>query len=125
MVFTYNIENDAGVVRMLIGDTDADNALFQDAEIDALLTLEGGVVRLAAAQALDTIGSSEVMILKVIRLMDLETDGAAVSRELRQRATALRKQHEEGSGDYQGMFDWAEMALDPFGTREILSGVRV
>ena len=77
-------------VRMLIpdnhcGDPQAPevvtDAIFSDAELDDFLLMEGADVRLAVAQALDTIGSSEVRILKTVRLrIGRETDGAAVSR---------------------------------------------
>ncbi len=124
MAFSYTPGGgDRDLVRLLIGDTnltELDAQMFQDAEVDALLTLEENVVRLAAAQALDTMASSEVMLLKVVRDQDLSTDGAAVSRELRARAAALRAQHEAVGGTYEGLFDWAEIVTDPFSARERL-----
>ena len=81
---------DMDMVRLLIADT-GDVPLFTDNQIGAFLTLEGGV-KLAAAQALDTMASSEVMVSKVIRTLDLQTDGAKVAAELRARAAALREQ---------------------------------
>lgn len=79
-----------GQVRLLISDTDEDNLVFSDAEISAFLALEGASVRLAAAQALDTIASNEVMVSKVIRTQDLATDGAKVADALRKHAASLR-----------------------------------
>jgi len=105
-------------VRLLITDTDMAHAIFQDEEVDEFLALEDQDVRLAAAQALDVIASSEALILKVIKLLDLSTDGKALSEALRAHAKELRRQVAEGSGDMAGLFDWAEMALDPFSTRE-------
>ena len=124
MTFTYDLAANSGLVRLLIPDVDEDNVLFQDAEIDAFLTLENNVVRLAAAQALDTLASSEVMILKVIKVLDVSTNGDRVGKELRERATALREQHEQGVGDPDGMFDIAEWVVDDFGAREFFLGVR-
>lgn len=79
-------------VRLLISDTSTP-ALFTDDEIAAFLDLNGGAVRLAAAEALDTIASNEAMVSKKITTQDLSTDGPAVSRELRARAADLRAQH--------------------------------
>lgn len=81
-----------GKVRLLCTDLDEAEPLLTDAQITALLTLEGDDVRLAAAQALDTIASSEALVSKRIRTQDLQTDGPAVAKELRERAASLRKQ---------------------------------
>lgn len=81
-----------GMVRLLCTDLDEVAPLLTDAQISGLLVLESGNVRLAAAQALDTIASSEALVSKKIRTLDLQTDGPAVAAELRARATGLRKQ---------------------------------
>ena len=47
-------------------------------------------IRLAAADALETIAVSEVLVSKKIRTQDLTTDGPAVSAELRALAKRLR-----------------------------------
>lgn len=90
--FTYDPTTPQGKVRMLISDVDEANPVFSDGEIEAFLFMEVGNVRMAAAQALDTIASNEVMVSKVIRTLDLQTDGSKVSAELRARATTLREQ---------------------------------
>ena len=87
-----------GLVRLLATDLDEEAPLFTDAQITAFLTLEGNVPRLAAAQALDTIASSEALVSKKIRTQDLSTDGPAVAKELRDRATELRRQVDTGQG---------------------------
>jgi hypothetical protein len=79
-------------VRLLISDTNDASPVFTDAEISAFITLAGSNVRLAAAEALDTLASNEVMVSKVIKTQDLQTDGAKVAAELRARATTLREQ---------------------------------
>jgi len=89
---------DVGKTRLLIPDTDEANLLLDDDQIGAFLALEGSV-KLAAAQALDTIASSEAMVSKVIRTQDVSTDGAKVAAELRARAAELRRQVDEGVGD--------------------------
>jgi hypothetical protein len=81
-----------GQVRLLCTDLDEVSPLFTDAHITAFLAMESANIRLAAAQALDTIASSEAMVSKKIRTQDLQTDGPAVAAELRERAASLRKQ---------------------------------
>jgi hypothetical protein len=112
-------------VRLLIGDTDLEepgNHIFQDEEIDAFLAMEASVVKLAAAQALDTMASSEAMILKKIRILDLTTDGPAVAKELRERASTLRDLYYDGDDQLP---DTAELVLDPHTYAERLNNERL
>lgn len=88
-------DSPVGQVRNLIADTDETNFALPDEQIQSLLTMEGGRVKRAAAQALDIIATSEVLISKVIRTVDLQTDGAKVAAELRARAASLREQDDE------------------------------
>lgn len=97
--------SDVTTVRLLINDTatvEADR-MFTDAEVQAFLDLEGGAVKLAAAQAIDTIADNEVLVSKVIKDRNLSTDGAKVADALRKRAAALRTQHDATADD--GFFD--------------------
>jgi len=113
---SYDPTTDAGKVRLLISDTDVSNEVFTDTEISTFLTLEGDSVYLAAAQALDTLASNEVLVQKRIKMLDLSTDGPAESRELRARASSLRDQHDDVTD-----FDIAEMVVDDFSARERLA----
>ncbi len=79
-------------VRLLIADIDPTRRVFTDGDVLGFLAIEGGSVKRAAAAALDTIGTSELLVSKVIRTQDLQTDGAKVAAELRARAAALRGQ---------------------------------
>lgn len=80
-------------VRTLIADLDTgDSQIFTDAQLQAFLDLEDGNVRRGAADALDAIAVSELLVSKVIRSQDLSTDGAKVAAELRARARDLRAQ---------------------------------
>jgi hypothetical protein len=87
----YDPATPAGQVRLLINDTSSDQ-VFTDPDIDGFLALEGGNVKLAAAQAIDVIADDEALTSKVIKDHDLATDGAKVADTLRKRATALRDQ---------------------------------
>lgn len=112
MAFTYDPSTDRGKVRLLCTDVRETNPLFQDAEIDAFLSLNTSV-RMAAAAALEVIAASEVLVLKKITNLDLETDGPAVARELRELAKQLRAQETA-----LGAFDIAEQIHDDFTLRE-------
>ncbi len=87
-----DFDTPAGQVRLLVADVDENNQLLPDAVIAGHLTMNGQDVRLAAADALDAIATSEVLVSKKIRTQDLATDGPAVSAELRAQARRLRDQ---------------------------------
>lgn len=116
--FTLDEDTDIGAVRMIVQDINAEQALFNDKAITRLLTLNGNDIRLAAAAALDIMASNQAMILKVIRLLDLSTDGAAVARALREHASQLRKDVAETDSVEGGLFDYAEMVTNAFTARE-------
>lgn len=106
-------------VRLLIADVDPEAQLFSDAQLQSFLRIVGGEgeswhVRRAAAEALDTIAVSEVLVGKVIRSQDLTTDGAKVSAELRARANSLRdradKDEDEASPEDSGGVEIVEFA---------------
>ena len=117
MAFTNDPTTDIGKVRLLIPDDVEAYAYYaDDAKITALLTLaadmEGSDIFNAAALGCETIGSNQLMILKVTKLLDIQVDGAAVAREMRMRAASLRSQAVEASSD--AGFEIAEMGLGHF-----------
>jgi hypothetical protein len=126
MAFTYDTTTDRGLVRLLLSDINSSNVIFQDDEIDAFLTLEGGNIKRAAATGKEAIAVNQLLLLKVIKLLDIQTDGSAVARELRMQAKELRDQAKEEEGiEEGGAFDWAEQVLDPFSARERLWNQRL
>jgi hypothetical protein len=92
--------------------------ILLDDDLQTFLDLEGGNIKRAAAQALDTIASSEAMVQKRITLLDLQTDGPATANALRQHAKDLRREAEDeiAVADADGLIDYAEMVLPPFTT---------
>lgn len=117
--FTYDVTTNRGKVRLLITDRDAANEIFNDNEIDAFLSMMGSNVFRAAAIALFQIAATEALLLKVIRLLELTTDGAKVADSL--RALALEYQEKADlaeAGEAAGSFDYAEMVVDDFTYRE-------
>ena len=107
MPWTYDVSTDRGKVRLLCTDSDTNQQIFTDAEIDAFLEIEGSSVRLAAAAALERIAATQALLLKKLVMLDLETDGPAVAKELRELAARLRDTEKGDEG-----FDIAEMGLD-------------
>jgi hypothetical protein len=95
---------DVGMMRLLIPDRDRGALLFTDEELAGFLSLEGGVKR-AAASAIEVVASNEVMVSKVIRTQDLQTDGAKVSDALMKRAAELRRQADEDDPATAGGLD--------------------
>lgn len=123
-MWSFDVSTVVGKVRLLIPDRNQDEAFFEDEEVEALIEMEGGgsssaTVRRAAALGLETMASDQVMVLKVMKLLDVSTDGKAVSEGLLERASRLRdqadrdEQAEEGGG-----FDVAELVVDTFSWRE-------
>lgn len=114
MAWTFDPTTDRGRVRLLIGDDDTDNQIFQDASIDAFLALEGDVVKLGAAAALEAIASKQAYIQKVMKVGDLTTDGAKLAQALRELAANWRAQVED-----EPAFDIAEWSISPAAATEI------
>lgn len=90
MAWTYDPTTDRGKVRLLCTDSDTNHQIFTDDEIDAFLAIENNAVRLAAAAALERIAASQTLLLKKLVMLDLETDGPAMAKELRAIAQQLR-----------------------------------
>jgi len=89
---SYDPTTPVGQVRLLLNDVDEDSFVFDDEEIGAFLTLEGGNVKRAAAQAIDTNASNELLASKVLRTQDLQTFGDKLATALRGHAQSLREQ---------------------------------
>jgi len=119
MSVTYNPNSEVGRVRLLITDTDIENPIFSDEEIEQFLNLTSvdseTDVRLAAALGLETMAASEAYVQKKLSMLDLSTDGPAVAKSLREAAMKLREQVEN-----EPAFGWAEMSLNPTVTYEII-----
>lgn len=80
-----------GQVRLLLNDV-AEPYVFDDPEIAAFLELEGHSVKRAAAQAIDTNATNEVLASKVLKTPNVTTDGAKAADAMRKHADRLRDQ---------------------------------
>lgn len=90
--------------RLLMADVGDDEYLTDD-QVVGYLDLNGGNPRRAAADALDAVATSELLVSKVIRTQDLQTDGAKVADALRKHADRLRAQADRADEDSWGGFD--------------------
>ena len=111
-----DVGNPLGKVRLLIADMTEGNFIFPDDNIQAFLDIQGQDIFAAAANALEVMAANEVMVLKRIRLLDLQTDGPEVSRELRQLAKTYREQSEY---DEDAGFEIANLGADEFTQRTL------
>jgi hypothetical protein len=105
---------------MRIFDRDVTNPVFQDEDIAAVyLTLERSNVKRTSAFFLETIATQEALILKVMKNLQLSTDGAKLADSLQKQAKDLRDQADiEDAFTGDGVFDWAEQVFDVFSERE-------
>lgn len=109
------LSTDLRRVRLLIPDTNPAARLFRVDELSDFMAMESGVKK-AAALALETIASSEVMVSKVITSQDLSTDGAKVSDALLKRAAMLRQQADDDDPEAGGGLDVIDFR-NPFNRR--------
>jgi hypothetical protein len=102
---SYDVTTALGQLRLLLNDTGPDALVFNDDELQAFLDMEGGSVKLAAAQAIDTNADNEVLASKVITTRDGSVNGAAVATALHARAEQLRAQVYAGDDADGGFFE--------------------
>lgn len=97
-------------VRVLIADM-ATPPLLDDPTLQTYLELQGWedgarwAVKRAAADALEAIAVSEVLVSKKIRTQDLTSDGPAVAESLRKLAAGLRTQADDDDPTLGGTFE--------------------
>jgi len=108
MAHTYDITNNIGKVRLLIGDTDiipTTDAQFNDEEIQAFLTLGNSSLLLAASYALEAWAATVTGDMKTERIGDYSygKDEAKAKTDL-----AKKYREEDSKNPY---FTWAEMNL--------------
>lgn len=95
----YDVTTNVGKVRLLLNDIDDNSPVFSDDELQAFLDIEGGSIKRAAAQAIDSQATNEALAAKVIKDHELTTDGAKLADAMRKHAAALRAQAKEDEGN--------------------------
>jgi hypothetical protein len=128
----FTVDEDNGLIQFatppLLGPITVEykHVLLLDSNINALIALEEQQAgnndgstddRLAAADCLDLIASSQALIQKKIKVLDLDTDGPALAKALRDHASTLRKQAYEQAMN-ESSFDIIEQINDKPGFRE-------
>jgi hypothetical protein len=117
-VSPVDFDTDVGKVRVLLGDTEAENVqsgigeymYFGDAEIGAFLDMYGDNVKLAAARAIEVIAGSQALLLKSWQSDDLAVNGDKIAESLRKIAAQLREEAiAEESSEY---FNLIRMYVD-------------
>ena len=125
MAFTYVLGTNTSMVRLLIPDRELVEYFFEDEEIAAIWAAQIGATDQVknlrtAATCLEIMSSDEAYTLKVVRLMDLTTNGPATAAELRARAAHLAAQADDLESASVADFDWAEWVVNDFSGRERL-----
>lgn len=121
MTYTTDVSTYIGLVRMRIFDRNPDNPVFQDEDITSVYnTLERQSIKRTAAFMLETIATQQALILKVMKNLQLSTDGAKLADSLQKQAAELRSQADIEDTFVAGStaFDWAEQVFDVFSERE-------
>jgi hypothetical protein len=76
--------------RFHAGDTNAASAIWSDAELNYLITISGGVVQLAAAQALETLALDRAKLANAVRIGAFGNGEAEAYKAIAERAKRLR-----------------------------------
>lgn len=121
-MFTYDPTTDVGRVRRTIPDKDEANAFWTDAEIESFLVDEDNNWRRATALAIETMASDDLLVLKVVKVQNIETSLDRMMSALLKRAKQLRDDaavEEANAGD---AFEVAEVIVNDFQWRERVLG---
>ena len=110
-VAPVNYASNVGKVRVLLGDVDPQNIssgegeykYFSDDELVAILQMYDHNVKMTAARCLETIASSQVLLLKSWTSDDLTVNGDRIAESLRRIAQQLRDEAlvEESSESFE------------------------
>lgn len=103
-------------MRLVIPDKDVNNTIYTDEELQSFLEIEGSW-RCGAALALETASTDDLIVLKLIRVKDIEVVNVdRASALLLKRAQTLRAQ--AASDDEDAGFDVIPIVYDEFTYRQ-------
>lgn len=117
MTYTYNPSTDIGRIRRTLPDRIEATAIWTDEELQSFLNDEDGWRR-ATALALETMATDNALVLKVIQVQAIRTDGASLARALLARAATLRTQADTDDANSGDAFDVIEMIGNDFQYRQ-------
>ena len=110
MTVLTDFSTDVAKVRLLISDIDPTAPIFGDAAIATAIEMApGNNLKRAAAQLLLIIAVNEVLVQKHIKLLDLQTAGDLVAKELRALAAQYRAEADEEGARATGSIGWLEL----------------
>lgn len=118
MSFTYEPTTNIGRVRRTIPDKVELEAFWSDEEIQSFLNDEGGDWRRACALALETMASDNLLVMKVIRVQDVETNTDRMAKLLMDRAKNLRELSAIEDSTTGDSFEVAEVVVTDWQFRE-------
>lgn len=120
MAATYVPGTTVGNLRLLaLKDTDISDPVFTDEEYRVFYSFEGSNMRRAIARIYETVAGSELYIQKVIKLLDITTDGAKLADAFLKNAKEQRKLADEEEAREGTAWDIAEQNVSEFAAREI------
>jgi len=92
MAFTYDttFSSARDKVRLLIGDTRSEVFVFDDAELDQILTLEGSEVFMSAALAFDVMAGDAAKTAVMLQMPGVNLTAGEVPKVLAERAANMR-----------------------------------
>lgn len=111
MTYTYDPTTDIGRIRRTIPDKVEADAFWTDEELQSFL-LDEGDWRRATALALETMASDDLLVLKVIKIQNIETNTDRMASALMKRAQKLRDLAVEADANDGDAWDIAEFVLD-------------
>ena len=95
VLFTYDPTTDAGMIRLLTDDADADNYAFTDAEIDAVYAANGSNVLRTSARLLEILATNHSKLAIKVGRGDVDEDLTQIAKNLRDQADRYRTQADE------------------------------
>lgn len=93
MAFTYNLSNNIGKIRNLIGDVLEASALLTDEEITSFLSMQANDLYMTAALCLRRIAANKVLVARVRKSGDFMED----TRDIVKNMMSVAKTYEDMS----------------------------
>ena len=95
VLFTYDPTTDAGMIRLLTDDADADNYAFTDAEITAVYASNGSNVLRTSARLLEILATNHSKLAIKVGRGDVDEDLTQIAKNLREQADRYRAQADD------------------------------
>lgn len=109
MSYTYDPTTNIGRIRRTLPDKTEDDAFWTDEELQSFLDDEDNNWRRATALALETMATDDLLVLKVIRIQNLETNLDRAMTALLKRAATLREQASIAESTDSDAFEFVDM----------------